>query len=392
MNNNDNYFTPCSRDTFRRVTIPSCLGDDKGEYAPKNGDYNNAIVFYEANNAVYIYSSDGIPTKVSASLDKLKALAYKDQADYMTDVTNKPTIPTKTSDITNDSGFITSSYHDSTKQNTLTAGQNITIENNVISATGGTSLTMFQEYDNTEEKAKYAIMGSYGATDPNGGALWFVDNYGTENTSNGITTINIDEVSIEADESIDLSSDGTWVSLKSSDGVSIGTEGKSITLQAEGGGADAKAYYTKTSSSSRLPSEEIATVGDLSSKQNALDYYKEFVLSGDRYIEIGDYDLEEDTGSALFLINNNYGSTLTSVLDFIELNSNHDISINTVSELRLNVESGDCFINVPTNKKAYYKKGIGSAEPTDEIATKGDINNLITQINAATGSNIPLLS
>ena len=49
----------------------------------------------------------------------------------------KSEIPTKTSQLTNDSGFITSSYHDSTKQDKLTAGDNITIVNNVISATGG---------------------------------------------------------------------------------------------------------------------------------------------------------------------------------------------------------------------------------------------------------------
>lgn len=49
----------------------------------------------------------------------------------------RSSIPTKTSDITNDSGFITSSYHDNTKQDRLTAGENITIENNVISSTGG---------------------------------------------------------------------------------------------------------------------------------------------------------------------------------------------------------------------------------------------------------------
>lgn len=125
MNNNDNYFTPCSRDTFRRVTVPSCLGDEKGEYAPKNGDYNNAIVFYEASNAVFLYSSDGIPTKLTSNVAGIKALAYKDQADYVTDVINKPTIPTKTSDITNDSGFIDNTYHDNSKQDTLVSGTNI---------------------------------------------------------------------------------------------------------------------------------------------------------------------------------------------------------------------------------------------------------------------------
>ena len=46
-------------------------------------------------------------------------------------------IPTKTSDLTNDSDFITTEYHDSTKQNVLIPGDNITISGNVISATGG---------------------------------------------------------------------------------------------------------------------------------------------------------------------------------------------------------------------------------------------------------------
>ena len=44
-------------------------------------------------------------------------------------------IPTKTSDLTNDSDFITTEYHDYTKQNVLVPGDNITISGNVISAT-----------------------------------------------------------------------------------------------------------------------------------------------------------------------------------------------------------------------------------------------------------------
>jgi len=35
------------------------------------------------------------------------------------DLTNKPTIPTKTSDLTNDSGFIDNTYHDATKQDVI---------------------------------------------------------------------------------------------------------------------------------------------------------------------------------------------------------------------------------------------------------------------------------
>ena len=56
-------------------------------------------------------------------------------------MTNKPNIPDSTSDLTNDSGFITSSYHDSTKQDVLTAGDNIDIANNEISLADPITLT-----------------------------------------------------------------------------------------------------------------------------------------------------------------------------------------------------------------------------------------------------------
>lgn len=57
--------TPGTCDYFRKVLIPSSLGDDTGDYAPKNGDYKNAIVEYAKNHHVYIYSSDGIPTNIN---------------------------------------------------------------------------------------------------------------------------------------------------------------------------------------------------------------------------------------------------------------------------------------------------------------------------------------
>lgn len=54
-------------------------------------------------------------------------------------IKNKPTIPTKTSQLNNDSWFITSSYHDSSKQDTLTASTGISITSNTISNTWVTS-------------------------------------------------------------------------------------------------------------------------------------------------------------------------------------------------------------------------------------------------------------
>ena len=71
------------------------------------------------------------------------------------------TQPTKTSELTNDSGFITNEYHDDTKQDKLTAGTNITIDsNNVISASGsggGGSYTFTDGLTETDGTVKWDL-------------------------------------------------------------------------------------------------------------------------------------------------------------------------------------------------------------------------------------------
>ena len=56
---------------LKKVFLPTALGDDsKGSpIAPKNGAYCNAIVLYEANGHIYIYSSEGVPTLMSSGGD-----------------------------------------------------------------------------------------------------------------------------------------------------------------------------------------------------------------------------------------------------------------------------------------------------------------------------------
>lgn len=53
---------------LQRVFIPTVLGDDSADspVAPKNGEYCNAIVVYETNGHIYIYSKEGIPTLLAS--------------------------------------------------------------------------------------------------------------------------------------------------------------------------------------------------------------------------------------------------------------------------------------------------------------------------------------
>ena len=57
---------PAEYATFHKVDVPVAFGDDT-EYQARNGMYRNVILHYEKNDAVYIYSSDGIPVKISSS-------------------------------------------------------------------------------------------------------------------------------------------------------------------------------------------------------------------------------------------------------------------------------------------------------------------------------------
>lgn len=51
---------------LHKVLIPSALGSDaKGElFAPKEGAYRNSLVEYEQTGNLYIYTDDGVYTKV----------------------------------------------------------------------------------------------------------------------------------------------------------------------------------------------------------------------------------------------------------------------------------------------------------------------------------------
>lgn len=73
---------------FRKIVIPAVMGDDSegSDCAPENGAYRNALVEYEANGALYIYSSEGIYTKLSLVANDfgMATIRYVDQKDAET--------------------------------------------------------------------------------------------------------------------------------------------------------------------------------------------------------------------------------------------------------------------------------------------------------------------
>ena len=52
---------------FRKVVIPASIGDEEA-FPPAIGKYRNVLLHYEINKHSYLYSSDGIPTLISADV------------------------------------------------------------------------------------------------------------------------------------------------------------------------------------------------------------------------------------------------------------------------------------------------------------------------------------
>jgi len=103
---------------MRKVVIPASMGDDT-TVPPVVGKYHNVLLYYEANSKSYLYSSDGIPTQL------VNGVTDYEQAVNLPQINGNTLIGDKTGD---QLGL----------QNKLTAGENITIEDDVISATDTT--------------------------------------------------------------------------------------------------------------------------------------------------------------------------------------------------------------------------------------------------------------
>lgn len=57
---------------LRKVMVPASMGDES-TFPPTIGKYHNVLLEYEASGGIYLYSSDGIPTKLSSDVTELQA-------------------------------------------------------------------------------------------------------------------------------------------------------------------------------------------------------------------------------------------------------------------------------------------------------------------------------
>lgn len=79
---------PCPPVAFHKKQFPASIGDDTTN-PPEEMDYKNVILEYQANGHVYIYSSDGVPTRIDGFdaddfLKKLEELGTKIEEEVVT--------------------------------------------------------------------------------------------------------------------------------------------------------------------------------------------------------------------------------------------------------------------------------------------------------------------
>ena len=71
---------------FRKVLFPASAGDETTN-PPRNGAYCNVLLVYEATNATFLYSSDGIPTRLDSDVSGLRQ-AIEDEAETRSEADN----------------------------------------------------------------------------------------------------------------------------------------------------------------------------------------------------------------------------------------------------------------------------------------------------------------
>lgn len=275
---------------FRKVTVPASMGDDITN-PPRVGRYCNVILYYEANEQAYLYSSDGIPTKLTGDLTLIKK-QIKDLQEEDVKIWDEIELIEMSSDVVDIVGtyaelqqYDTSKLHDNdiikvlqdethnnetayyrwskssssfsyvgsegpyyteseidtmlaAKQNTLTAGANITIDaNNEISAVD-TTYTHFTGATASTDGVQGLVPGPLAGDEGkflSGDGTWQNVQGASYTAGNGINISAQDEISIDTTVVAELS-DLPGVMT----GATSGTAGTSGLVPAPSAGDQAK--------------------------------------------------------------------------------------------------------------------------------------------------------
>lgn len=236
---------------MRRVVIPASMGDDT-VVPPVVGKYHNVLLYYEANQKSYLYSSDGIPTQLVNGVTDYEAAINLPQ------INGNTLIGDKTGE---ELGL----------QDKLIAGDNITIEGNTISATdttygpatedtiglvkpgeglevdsnGSMSISQIERYalffDTVSDmkaatnlkSGGYAKTLGYYTRGDNGGSIYKIRNRNPDETTNEATVLSLHETGLVAELLIEEEMNVTQFGMIG-DGVTDESERLAIALSCAG--------------------------------------------------------------------------------------------------------------------------------------------------------------
>ena len=158
-----------------------------GATLAKSGQITAAGTKYDitVNDKLPIIAGDNVNIAANTSNNAIKVSA---------------TVPTKTSQLTNDSGFITNSYHDSSKQDTLVSGSNIkTINGNSLLGSGNITISgggggTDKGFDNL---SALTIAASQYASPQSAAGPFFFKGGGTAQWKDGSAATSIPQISVQ---------------------------------------------------------------------------------------------------------------------------------------------------------------------------------------------------
>ena len=187
---------------FSKVSVPASMGDET-TFPPTPGKYKNTLLYYEATHTSYLYTSEGVPTRISADPESIPiattttpggiivgnglevdaggvvsiaggiitiddALSTSSENPVQNKIittalnakADTSAIPTKTSDLQNDSGFLeTIPVASSDNVGGVRVGTGLAIDQDgILSATGLATV----DWDDIQDKPTFSTVATSG--------------------------------------------------------------------------------------------------------------------------------------------------------------------------------------------------------------------------------------